>query len=280
MTQNENHKTWVEKLSDALLREPQTHVQLIELLRDAEERKLIDNQALGMIESILGYSALHARDVMIPRGQMVVIDYDMTASMALDTIINSTHSRFPVINQSRDEVMGILLAKDLLPLCVNQQSNQTTVEALIRPVRHVPESQRLDNLLKDFQKKRSHMAMVVDEYGGVSGLITIEDVLEQIVGDIEDETDKQETPLILKVSDEECIVKALMTLDDFNQHFNKDLSAEACDTIGGYVITQLGHLPSVGESLTIDNLAITVESANTRRLNSLRVIYTKHNEQK
>lgn len=274
MTQEDSQKSWIERLSEALLREPQTQGQLISVLRAAQQNELLDANALEMIESILRFSKLHARDVMIPRGQMVVLEHDATAHTVLPIIIESAHSRFPVINQSLDEIVGVLLAKDVLPLYKQGTQNDTVIEELLRPVTFTPESRRLDALLKDFRQKRNHMAIVIDEYGGVAGLITIEDVLEQIVGDIVDETDEpDDEPNIKSIGKDEYLVNALTTVESFNQYFHAELSDDDSDTIGGFVTHQFGYLPNAGEDIIADGFEFHVASADSRRLNQLRVIY-------
>ncbi|MDF1761637.1 MAG: transporter associated domain-containing protein [Coxiellaceae bacterium] len=275
MTTEDPQKSWVERLSEALLREPQTQAQLLSLLHDAKDRELIDPSALEMIESILRFSELHARDVMIPRGQMVVLEHDAPREQILSSVIQTAHSRFPVINESRDEIIGILLAKELLPTYLDPSKEEKPLEALLRPATFVPESKRLDALLKDFRQKRNHMAIVIDEYGGVSGLVTIEDVLEEIVGDIVDETDAtNDEPNINPVDKNTYLINALTPIEDFNAYFHVNLSDEDYDTIGGLVIQQFGYLPLTGEQIIIDNFDISVVSADSRRLTQLRVIYT------
>ena len=275
MTHEDSQKSWIDKLSEALLREPQTRTQLISLLRDAKDKELIDPSAFDMIKSILRFSELHARDVMIPRGQVIVLEHDASPQQVMQAVIESAHSRFPVIDQSRDEIIGILLAKDLLPVYQQDAESKQTIEKLMRPATFVPESKRLDVLLKDFRQKHNHMAIVIDEYGGVSGLVTIEDVLEQIVGDIVDETDAaDDEPNINLVADNEYLVNSLTPIEDFNQFFKVDLTHEDCDTIGGLVIQHFGYLPIVGEQIIVDGFEFNVVSADSRRLNQLRVIYS------
>lgn len=277
---DDSQKSWVEKLADALLREPQTQEQLMDMLHEANDNKLIDNSALKIIEAVLGYAQLHARDVMIPRGQMIVVDADMPASLALEVITRSSHSRFPIIDQNRDQVIGILLAKDLLPLITANSLHDTLVETLARPVHIVPESKRLDNLLKDFQKKRSHMAMVADEYGGIAGLITIEDVLEQIVGDIVDETDIEvKHDNIQEIDHNTYLIQGLTPIADINNRFDCQFTDEEHDTFAGLVIKEFGYLPTTNEKISIAPFKITITQANSRRLQQCRVIYHAQDEQ-
>lgn len=271
---NENphpHKSWLERLSHALLREPQDRKQLKDLLHDAKEHELLNQDALTMIEGVLKVSEMKVRDVMIPRAQMAVVEYDAIPQQALPTIRDSAHSRFPVIKESRDEIIGILLAKDLLQCNIEEKQTKIQMKDLMRPAIFIPESKRLDILLKEFRMNRNHMAIVVDEYGGVAGLITIEDVLEQIVGDIEDEYDiSDEEANIKQVNQNEYMIRALTPIHDFNEYFNTKISNEDFDTIGGYVMQQFGHMPKKGESIMIDSFRVTVVLASNRRIQLLR----------
>ncbi|ATN86088.1 magnesium/cobalt efflux protein [Coxiella burnetii str. Schperling] len=272
------HRSWLERLSHALLWEPKDREQLIELLHDAKERNLLDQDALAMIEGVLRVSEKKVRDVMIPRAQMVVVDHDATPQSTLPIIIESAHSRFPIISESRDEVIGILLAKDLLQYTVGEKQAKAQIKDLARPAIFIPESKRLDVLLNEFRLKRYHMAIVVDEYGSVSGLITIEDVLEQIVGSIQDETDIVEEKPITKLNPKEFTVKALTPIDVFNNYFGTKINDEDFDTIGGYVMQQIGHLPKRGESIVIDSMKITVMLATKRSIQLLRLTKKTENE--
>ncbi|WP_080744725.1 HlyC/CorC family transporter [Coxiella burnetii] len=280
-TMNEDphpHRSWLERLSHALLWEPKDREQLIELLHDAKERNLLDQDALAMIEGVLRVSEKKVRDVMIPRAQMVVVDHDATPQSTLPIIIESAHSRFPIISESRDEVIGILLAKDLLQYTVGEKQAKAQIKDLARPAIFIPESKRLDVLLNEFRLKRYHMAIVVDEYGSVSGLITIEDVLEQIVGSIQDETDIVEEKPITKLNPKEFTVNALTPIDVFNNYFGTKINDEDFDTIGGYVMQQIGHLPKRGESIVIDSMKITVMLATKRSIQLLRLTKKTENE--
>lgn len=269
------HRGWLERLSQALLREPQDREQLVSLLRDAEQRNLLDAQALAMIEGVLQISDMQVRDIMIPRAQMVVVELDAKPDEFLPIVTQSGHSRFPVIGEDRDEVMGILLAKDLLGCDLQNKQNRFGLRDLLRQPVFVPESKHLDRLLQEFRDTRNHMAIVVDEYGGVSGLITIEDVLEQIVGDIEDEYDIDEETFIKKLSETQYTVNALTPIEDFNQYFNATLDDKAFDTIGGLVMQAFGHLPKRGELTTIDWFRFKVLHADNRRIRLLRVTLRK-----
>ncbi len=264
-------RSWFERLSDMLLREPQDKEQLINLLRDAVQRQLIDTNALAMIEGVLQVSTKQARDIMIPRSQMIVIAEDEPLDKFLPTIIESEHSRYPVIGENRDEVIGILLAKDLLSVILNRDTqNKFNLRDILRTAVFVPESKRLDVLLQEFRISRNHMAIVVDEYGGVAGLVTIEDVLEEIVGDIADEYDIDEEPFIKKVNDKQFAVKALTPLETFNKFFDSHFE-EDCDTIGGLLMQTFGHVPKMGETLKLEQFEFKVISADERRIRNIQV---------
>lgn len=261
-------RNWFERISQVLLGEPKDREQLVELLRDAQSRNLLDADALAMIESILQVSEMQVRDIMIPRAQMVVVSRDAGLDEILPIIIDSGHSRFPVIGENRDEVVGILLAKDLLRYRL-QPDEVFNIRDSMRPVVFIPESKRLNVLLKEFRLSRNHIAVVVDEYGGVAGMVTIEDVLEQIVGEIADEHDIEEGVFILQRSETSYVVKALTPIEDFNEYFNTEFSDEEFDTIGGLVAREFGHLPKRGESVTIGRLLFKVIRADNRRIHLL-----------
>jgi magnesium and cobalt transporter len=261
-------RSWVERLSNALLREPKDREQLVELLRDAQRRNLLDAEALGMIESVLQVGEMQVRDIMIPRAQMVVVNRDVTPDVVLPMIIESGHSRFPVISDNRDEVVGILLAKDLLRYRFDADAN-FDIKDVMRPAVFIPESKRLNVLLKEFRASRNHLAIVVDEYGGVAGMVTIEDVLEQIVGEIEDEHDIDEDTFIRKRSETSYILKALTPVEDFNEYFGANFSDEEFDTIGGCVTQAFGHMPKRGESVSLGHFEFKVLRADNRRVHIL-----------
>lgn len=263
-------RTWFERLSHALLGEPQDREQLVELLRDAEQRSLLDSDALAMIEGVLLTSELRVRDIMIPRAQMAVVERDVALKDSLRTIIDSGHSRFPVVGDNRDEVLGILLAKDLLAFLVDPE-RVFNIRDVLRPAVFIPESKRLNILLNEFRSNRNHMAIVVDEYGGVSGLVTIEDVIEQIVGEIADEHDIDEATFIKEHGNGQFILKALTPIEEFNEYFKANLSDEEFDTIGGLVMSKFGYLPKPGESVAIDNYKFKVLHADSRRTHLLRM---------
>lgn len=263
---NLGSRGWLERLSKVLLGEPKDREQLVDLLRNAQQRDLLDVDALSMIEGVLQVSELRVRDIMIPRSQMTVVSYDATIQEMLPIIIESAHSRFPVIEENKDEVAGILLAKDLLRYFAEDNADEFELADILRPAVMIPESKRLNVLLKEFRGSRNHMAVVVDEYAGVAGLVTIEDVLEQIVGDIEDEHDLDDDHFISRHAGNRFSVKALTPVDEFNSHFQTQYSDEEFDTIGGMVLSKLGYLPRRGESITIDAFEFKIIRADNRRI--------------
>jgi hemolysin (HlyC) family protein len=262
-------RSWFERLSDMLIREPRDREQLMLVLRDAEERDILSAEMLRMIESVLQVSEMQVRDVMVPKSSMVVVHRDSTLGSLLPLVLESGHSRFPIIEN--DDVIGILLAKDLLKYNYSQDSRTFEMSDIMRPAVFVPQSKRLDILLREFRVNRNHMAIVIDEYGHVSGLVTIEDVLEQIVGEIEDEYDIDEDDEIKKHSDGFYIVKATTPIDHFNDYFNTTFSDETFDTIGGLVLQGFGHLPKRGETIQIKNLRFKVLHSDNRRIHLLEV---------
>lgn len=264
-------RSWLERLTHALLGEPRDREQLLEVLRDAQKRDLLDSEALTMIEGVLQVSEMQVRDVMIPRSQMVVLERDAPVEDILSVIVRSGHSRFPVIGDSRDEVVGILLAKDMLWYYMEGQRDSFNIRELLRPASFIPESKRLNVLLREFRASRNHLAIVVDEFGGVAGMVTIEDVIEQIVGEIEDEHDVEEGTFILEHDPSHFTVKALTPIEDINEHFGTNFSDEEFDTIGGLILGKLGHMPKRGESLNEGPLNFKVLRADNRRIHLLRV---------
>ncbi|HEY1076162.1 MAG TPA: transporter associated domain-containing protein [Fontimonas sp.] len=248
---------------------PRTREELIEVLHEARDAELMDAEALTMFEGILDTSETQVRDVMVPRAQMVVIDHDWPLDRILVDVVESGHSRFPVIGESKDEVVGILLAKDLLKYASGVPGFEPAsfdMRKMLRTAVFVPESKRLNVLLKDFRRGRNHMALVVDEYGGIAGLVTIEDVLEQIVGEIDDEYDEAESAQILKQDDRRYLVNALTPIGDFNSYFGTEFSDEEFDTVGGMVMHRFGHMPKRGESVAIDRFNFNVQRADSRRV--------------
>ena len=269
MADNHNKRSLLERLSALLMREPEDSEQLHQLLHSAFEHNLLDADALSMIEGVLQVSELHARDIMVPRAQMDVVDIHDPPEKFLPKVIESGHSRFPVIGENKDDIIGILLAKDLLGHFGGREQD---VRDMLRPAVFIPESKRLNVLLKDFRRNRNHMAIVVDEYGGVSGLVTIEDVLEQIVGDIEDEYDFDETEAnILLDRNGMYRVKAQTSIEDFNATFGTAFPDEEYDTVGGLLLSRFGRLPKRGDETVLDALRFRVLRADSRRLHSLLV---------
>lgn len=268
-SETSNKPSLLERLSHFLLREPEDREQLVELLHSAYENHLMDSDSLAMIEGVLQVSEMQVRDIMIPRSQMDVIDITDSPEAFIPHVIETAHSRFPVIEDDKNDVIGILLAKDLLRYYAGEDFE---VRDMLRPAVFIPESKRLNVLLKEFRSNRNHIAMVVDEYGGVAGMVTIEDVLEQIVGDIEDEYDYDEDEdNIIQQSAKHYRIKALTEIDDFNEALGTALSDEEFSTIGGLVVNHFGHMPKRGDHIVIENLSITVVRADSRRLHSMLV---------
>ena len=267
-------RSWVEKLTHFLSGVPQSRSDLEGVLSLAAENEIIDEDAKTIMEGALSVSDMQVRDIMIPRAQMVVIKADTDLQEALPQIVHAGHSRYPVIYDNLDNVTGILLAKDLLPLIIDtatDRNNDFDLKALMRPTVVVPESKRLNVLLREFRQNRNHMAIVIDEYGGVAGLVTIEDVLEEIVGEIEDETDAAESRNIRKISDGDYFVQAQTPIEDFNDYFDATLSDAEFDTIGGLVVNAFGHVPARNDTTQFDSFEFRVVNADQRRLLSLRV---------
>ena len=262
--------TWLERIGALLMREPEDRDQLVELLRSAYDRNLLDSDALSMIEGVMQVAEMQARDIMIPRAQMDVIDIGEPPDKFIPLVIETNHSRFPVIEDNKDHVIGILLAKDLLRYYAGEE--EFNVRQMLRPAVFIPESKRLNVLLKDFRANRNHMAIVVDEYGGVAGLVTIEDVLEQIVGDIEDEYDFDETEDdIIADKSGAWRVKAVTEIAKFNTTFGTRFDDADHDTLGGLVLKQFGRMPKRGEQMAVEDLNFKVLRADSRRLHLLLV---------
>lgn len=269
-SRNSPQKSWVDKISHLLTGEPQDLDDLLEILREARAKRLLDTDALSMIEGVLQVSEMRVRDIMIPRIQMVVVPRDAELNTIFPLVLESAHSRFPVIEDDRSKVVGILLAKDLLAHAL--QNKYLKVEAIMRPVNFVPESKRLNVLLKEFRTNRDHMAIVIDEYGLAAGLITIEDVLEQIVGEIEDEYDEEEDEgYISQRNENEFMIKALTPIEEFDEYFSTHLATDEYDTVGGFIVSQMEHMPKKGESLVVDNLRFEVIRADNRRLHLIKL---------
>jgi magnesium and cobalt transporter len=266
-----NDRSWFEKIALAFSSEPKTRQDLIDVLALARENHVIDDEAQRIIEGAMQVSGMQARDIMIPRSQMIVIRHDACLEDILPLIIRTAHSRYPVVGDNPDDVLGILLAKDLLPQILDHSGKAFDIHALLRPANVVPESKRLNVLLREFRENRNHMAIVIDEYGGVAGLVTIEDVLEEIVGDIEDETDTDDDRFIRRITDNDYLVKALTPIEEFNDEFGTALSDEEFDTIGGLVMKSFGHMPTRNEATTIEGFEFKVVNADRRKIHTLRM---------
>ena len=277
------HGSWLDRLSQTLLNKtfsarPKDRDQLAVVLRDAQKHGLLDSDALTMIEGVLTVSDMQVRDVMIPRSQMIVVEETASPETFLPVVVDSAHSRFPVMGDTRDEIIGILLAKDLLVYISERDAKSAegdphnfNLQDMLRPAVFIPESKRLNVLLKDFRANRNHMAIVVDEYGGVSGLVTIEDVLEQIVGDIEDEHDFADDVFIVKHSDTQFTLKALTPVDEFNVYFESNLSGDEFDTIGGLLMQEFGRMPDRDEKCQIGRYDFKVLRADSRRIHLVQM---------
>lgn len=261
--------SFLTKIGQMLKGEPKNKEQLLQQLREAQNNGLLDADSLRMIEGVLQVSDMCVSEIMLPRAEIVAINKDATLEEILPIAIKSGHSRFPVIGENKDEVVGILLAKDLLNYHL-EETDRFSIKDILRPAAFIPENKRLGILLNEFRKNRNHIAIVVDEYGGVSGLVTIEDVLEQIVGDIEDETDVDKDVYIRKHKDKHYSIKAITPIEEFNHFFQTQLKDDEFDTIGGLVLQGFGHLPKRGETITIDGIEFKVLRANNRRIQVLQ----------
>ncbi len=271
--QPESADTWVRKLGRSLTGAPKTREEILELLKESQQQGVLDVDAMGMIQGVLQVADIQVRDIMLPRAQMVVLQRDAPPQELLPQLIQAGHSRYPVIGENKDEVVGILLAKDLLRLALASEEGEGSldIKEVLRPAVFVPESKRVNVLLKEFRASRNHMAIVVDEYGGVAGLVTIEDVLEQIVGEIDDEHDEAEGAFVLRQDKERYQVRALTPISEFNRYFNSDFSDAEFDTIGGLVMHEFGHMPKRGESTAIGRFLFNVQRADSRRIHLLQV---------
>jgi magnesium and cobalt transporter len=266
-------RQWLKRLWRTFAAEPRNRQDLLQLLREARERGLFEADALTMIEGVLAVSDLRARDVMVPRVQMVCVQRDDPVAHILPVVIESGHSRFPVLDEDRDDIAGILLAKDLLRLCGGEESQRFDIREYMRPAVFVPESKRLDVLLKEFRVNHQHMAVVVDEYGGVAGLITIEDVIEQIVGEIDDEFDVEDDQNIRKETERQYLVRGLTRIEEFNEYFGARLPEEqGFETVAGLLMRQFGRLPRRGESVSVNGFEFRITRADRRRIDALRVV--------
>ncbi|AKH70811.1 putative Mg2+ and Co2+ transporter CorC [Spongiibacter sp. IMCC21906] len=271
-----SEKSWIEKIAHAFSSEPKTREDLMDMLAVAKQNEVIDDDAVSIVEGAMHISDMQAREIMIPRPQMVVVKLNQPLDELLPIIVETGHSRYPVIGDTLDDVHGILLSKDLLPVLWQKgNGEEIDLSQIIRPATLVPESKRLNVLLRDFREKRNHMAVVIDEYGGAAGLITIEDILEQIVGDIEDEYDEDDDLPIRKISDNDFVVQALTPIEDFNDYFDAQLSDEEFDTIGGLLLKAFGHLPSRNETTQLDDFEFKVVNADNRQIHLLRMRHNK-----
>ena len=271
-TTNESDMNLFEKLSRIFLDIPQNRRELVEILQASEKRSLLDMDALSMIEGVLQVSEMQVRDIMIPRSHMVVLEEDTAYEDMLPVVIDSGHSRFPVIGENRDEIVGVLLAKDLLRYVDEEKRKEFDIKDVLRQTIFVPESKRLNVLLKEFRDSRNHMAIVIDEYSGVAGLVTIEDVLEQIVGDIDDEHDVEDVGNIRRMGVNRYSIKALTPVEEFNDFFESGFNEEEADTLAGLLMKHLGHMPKRGETISIDNYLFKIMSADSRRIKHVHLV--------
>jgi magnesium and cobalt transporter len=262
--------SWLKQLARLFSPSPSNSDEVADMLRSAENESIIDADALQIMEGALKVSDIQAREIMIPRSQMKLIESDSSLEDILKVVIQSQHSRFPVVGESSDDIQGILLAKELLPLVLDGKES-FNLKAMLRPANIIPESKRINVLLQEFREQRYHMAIVIDEYGGVSGLLTIEDVLEEIVGEIEDETDAHEPEQIRKIDDNCYAVDAITEIADFNEYFDVGFSDDEFDTVAGLIIDELGHLPKVSEKVTINQFNFTVIAGDSRKITQLEV---------
>ena len=265
-----SQRSFTDWLSDWFSNAPTDRESLIDLIRSAEENNILEPDALAMIEGALEVCEMRVRDIMIPRIQMVVLDYEAEIDSILKTVIDSGHSRFPVIDNAADEIKGILLAKDLLQFSIGNNHSNFDIDSLLRPAYFVPESKRLNVLLREFRSSRNHMAIIVDEYVNLAGLVTIEDVIEEIVGEIEDEHDSEEEELILQQSRNRFTVQAMTPIEDFNDYFGVEFSDEEFDTIGGFILNAFGHVPKRGETMLLNNFSVKILRSDKRRIHLMR----------
>ncbi|MEM7209853.1 MAG: transporter associated domain-containing protein [Pseudomonadota bacterium] len=266
-----SQRSLMDRIVQAFGGEPRDQSEVLEILRDAARRSLVDTDAMAMIEGVFQVADMQVRDIMIPRAQMVVIEAEDPFDEILSTIVQSGHSRFPMIGENKDEVLGVLLAKDFLRFTLMDKSDLPDVRSLARSAVFTPESKRLNVLLKEFRTNRNHMAIVVDEYGGVAGLVTIEDVLEQIVGEIDDEHDAEEDVNVRETAKGVFTIRALMPIDEFNEFFKESFSDEEYDTIGGLVMHHAGHMPRPGEIVSVHEREFKVLAGDSRRIHLLQL---------
>lgn len=264
-------KSWLERITQVFSDEPTDTRSLLNLLRNAEQDQVLDADALSIIEGALQVSSMQVREIMIPRSQMTTVSVRQTLAEILDVVVEAAHSRFPVTGENPDQVIGILLAKDLLPLALGDNAERFNLKDMIRPATCVPESKRLNVLLREFRETRNHMAVVIDEYGMVCGLVTIEDVLEQIIGEIDDEYDVDDESYIKPLGDEQYIVKALTPVEEFNEFFGSEFSEDDADTVGGLLLQELRHIPERDETVALGGYQFTVLNADSRQIRLLKL---------
>ncbi len=264
-------KSWIAKLKSVYNSTPKNTIDLMNILKQATKDGLLEPNTFSMLEGVLDVQETRVTDVMVPRPQMTTLSSEMDLKQIIAIVVESGHSRFPILGENKDEVIGIILAKDLLDYALSTNEKIFMLDNILRPAVFIPESKRLNVLLQDFRLNRSHIAMVVDEYGRITGLITIEDVLEQIVGEISDEHDTDDTPAIKPLPDGVFTVKALTSVEEFNEYFSSNLEADNIETIGGLVTRAFGHLPKRGENIKIDGFYFTVLRSDNRRIIQLSV---------
>ena len=269
-------RSWIDKIAQVFSDEPTDTKSLLELLRNAEQDHVLDADALAIIEGALQVSNMQVREIMIPRPQVITVSATDSLEEVLNIVVTASHSRFPVVSESSDSIIGILLAKDMLPYLLSGNRSDFDVRNMMRPATFVPESKRLNVLLKEFRETRHHMAIVIDEYGSACGVVTIEDVLEQIVGEIDDEYDVDDDSFIKKIDSENFLVKALTPIPEFNEYFHCEFNDQEVDTIGGLVLQQLNHIPERDESIDIGDFHFTVLNADSRQIRLLKVSNTAH----
>ena len=272
MQTKKSKKKWIDKILDLVSNKPKKKSDLLNILKDSLVNGLIDNDSLKMIEGVFKVSEIQVREIMIPRPHMIVLDISDIVDAVIKKVISSGHSRFPVIDANRDEIIGVLLAKDLLKISTNEKKDYFDIHELINSATFVPESKRLNILLNEFKTSRNHIAIVIDEHGGVSGLVTIEDVIEEIVGEIDDEHDKTDDEKILTQNRNTFIVDPLVSVQEFNNYFSTDFTDDDVETIGGYLINQFEKVPQKGENIKINNLLFKVLSADSRKINRIQII--------
>ena len=268
---DEVRKTWRERIGELFAAEPADRRELLNMLQDASERQLFDGEVLNLIHGALAVAEMRTRDIMIPRSQVVTVEVDTRVEEFIPTVIESRHSRFPVVGDDMDDIKGILHAKDMLPLLLEDDWDGFDIKDYIRPTIVVPESKRLNDLLQEFRETRNHMAVVIDEYGNTAGVVTIEDVLEQIVGDIEDEHDIDDDSFIKQLDRLSYTVKATTPIDEFNEHFGTDFNDDEFDTIGGIVMKEFGYMPTREEAIGLGEFHFRILNADSRRIRLLHV---------